>query len=257
MRKIKHCALIFSSLAILSCSPQSEVKAPSAAKVVPQIYYLFEKPTHWWAFPSRSLQDSLGVRVVEAKAETEESAKKLLQTWNARPVDLLVLGPGLPQRSFESLKLPSNPKRKVLFLEPKKLPSAQNTLSLQVDAAELSRFLKQLCKRTCKKGCQLFGETSLLKKSEIKPSLNDCSVGLGLSKVSSEYSQMWLNLDLPWEALIREVLQSADTKGSNKETQLLLRISEARILAQLGAAAPALQRPLLDQFIKTYTLENL
>ncbi|MBS1983005.1 MAG: hypothetical protein JST16_02435 [Bdellovibrionales bacterium] len=146
--------LVAALFALTACTNgNSSAKPPSGAKV-PQLYVLFggDRPREqFWAFPSvPALTEQLSARVEMATAPNLAAAKELLHSWNGRPADLLILGPGFPQRAWQEEKLPRVANRQVIFLAGE---AGEDGLSLQIDGSRIRAFLTSFCGAKNGRGC--------------------------------------------------------------------------------------------------------
>ncbi len=107
---------------IVGCSDHgtnSDIPKPGL-KQKPQIQVIADvaSPLEQYAgFPSEvALGAQLEARVVWARVKTPTEAEENLRSANGKPLDLLILGPGLPADTWSRLKLPKDGRRLTLIV---------------------------------------------------------------------------------------------------------------------------------------------
>lgn len=207
-----------------------------------QFYFLLEPDSLWGPPPVETLEDELRARVVVAQTNDSQEIEKLLREWSARPADLLLLGPGLPQRLYTQLQLPQTDARQVLLLGSEKGP--------RVDVKELASLLKHLChlELAGKRGCQQAHFNKLGAEAR------DLPQGPLLISFRGRPSdaQVWIQLD--WVAWLRRLFLTNAAKDYQSEA-LTLSFSEGLLRAEINPQAEA--RDLLEKALKTWKLGNL
>jgi hypothetical protein len=139
--------LSFLFLILLSaCEERAQNKVPSPAqKQVLQIYLLTDAnekdPSTSLRFPNQEFfESSIPLRVERKTIQSLEEANETLREWNARPIDILFLGRGKPQESWQGTSLPRASGRLTVAWEAKQ--PIKEALSVHVLYSSLDSFLK-------------------------------------------------------------------------------------------------------------------
>ena len=127
---------------------------PPGRKQILQVYIL-QDAAHplrdYWGFPpNEALASGLGARVESTVASDAPAAAESLRVWSARPVDMLVLGPGLPAQAWAATKLAKIEGRKVVLVGA--ASADPEVTSLTLDEGGIRRFVTGFCARHAPKG---------------------------------------------------------------------------------------------------------
>lgn len=152
--------LVFVVAGLLGACSNSNSKGnieKTAFKTLPQIYLLWDQnldAEEAWLRPREGqIEVGFPTRVERQHVKDLPAAKNILQEWNARPIDLLVLGPGLPQRAYEALSLSRNPARGIIYWNS---PASQGLVPqvtyLSFDWTALAPFFIELCGKKLARG---------------------------------------------------------------------------------------------------------
>lgn len=246
-------------LCLISCEQSSpSLNAPRPGRnQKPQIYYLKERSqaSTWWEPDPVMLQELLGARfdlkIVASKAETQD----WLQKWNARPIDILILGPGLPQESWATLKLPINQHRIVLALGSSPASNWQNVFP---NENEVQKFISALCtKAFVPAGCKLIFENQTLvsKNYLFKTGPNLISLGTRFLERTTEGAPLQLSIALRWDLFFEDLLKP-DQKLYAQPTYHL-GFGSAYLQTQASKALGNPPNETLNQFLENWNLKAL
>lgn len=105
-----------------------------------------------WGFPAREPLGALLEARVEWESVSDEShAEEFLRGWNGKPMDLLILGPGIPQKVWTRLHLPKVQGRRVLLVGESAVPADDGeSVALRWASGEKEVALKSFCKALVK-----------------------------------------------------------------------------------------------------------
>lgn len=131
----------------LACSPKGAEKAsvpkPGLDHLL-QIYMLADAAEAGPWFPASDSEgfSSTLVRIERVSVASDAEAERTLRDWNARPIDVLILGPGLPLASWRKLRMPRSAKRLTLALSDE---AVEGATSVHPDRMRLRNFLRGVC----------------------------------------------------------------------------------------------------------------
>jgi len=214
-----------------------------------QFYFVFEKNSPWGLPPVETLRQELGARIEFAWVENAEKARAFLRESAARPADLILLGPGLPQKVYAELQLAQTDARQVVAFENSgPITGAQ---SLKIDTARVRAFAEELCQHKFSQGsgCEALAlppelASLRLPKGKLKLAFGGASSDADLSIVPN-----WV------EWLRRSFLSAAGSVAPAPSDQL--RFADGLLeLRQSAHMAPALGTEL-QAFLKTWKLKEL
>ncbi len=210
---------------------------------------LREKGHNWWNFSAKGLELSLGIRVVDVEVANTQEGGQILQEWSARPIDLLILGPGIPQLGFSKVTLPKSTQRKVVFLG----ATSDLANSVLVDSLELRKFTQSYCKSFCQDGCSLKGK-ELAELFSLNNAQAKCQIIVAPLLEENPPLNGGLKLELNWNSIVSRLL-NASMELSEKSS--LAKISNAEIKVLPDPLASKDFKIRFDLFLKNFSLENL
>jgi len=248
--------LLFSLVFLLACTEQKKAQLPGTAdKHLPQIYFLFDASSspleRLEEVPDGAIEADFAARVEQGRVKNIDEAKEKLQQWNGRPVDLLVLGPGLPEKAFGELKLSKNAKQ-LLHWGLKEAP--KEGTAVYVDWKSVGPFLKMYCARAFSKskGCHL-GPEELEKDLLVSRGQNLVLFGSQSAAVQAIDA---LRISIRWPDLFRYLLREGEAGLVPKVLKLDFKSGFLYF-----SAAPFPQgsedRKDFDALLKSWSLENL
>lgn len=251
-------------LILSACSPKGEEQVllpPPGRDARPQIYALFEKPreeaaANWLRFPAQGWTESLGARFELFLASSEKETADRLHEWNARPVDLLILGPGWPQALWKSLKLAQGKAKKIFFLWPE-APLGSQDWSLLLASADVEKFVQEFCGGKAKTlGCsaRVYGAVA-------EPAFHNLSFDQKSAKivnfgdvraVDANGKESAMNVTIAWTDIVRGILQDRLPPGT-----VTASFANAYVGATVGERYPAPERKKAEAFLQEWKLKEL
>jgi hypothetical protein len=218
--------LIFLFYFLLSCSNNSNKSAaiplPGRSQLVQ--FYMLESGarTDWIGFDSHKIANALGAHLSEFQAPNFEAAKAKLREWAPRPIDILVLGPGL---NLEALKIKSLPKLNIKRIVSLNYSTPTlGVLNLSPDDKSIAAFSTWICTRAAVADCKVGGENAILE------------------------------LRVKWEELFQDILRKTSTGQAEK---LVLDFASGYWNFAISPSLDATKRAKVDALIKDYALSNL
>jgi len=267
------CFLIFSACTEKN---QSTKKIPTPGQnTFPQIFVVktnLKQTNNPWTFPQiNKLTEGLQVHAEEIVVNSLEEATEQFNVLNARPVDVLILEPGLVQEAWLKSSLPRETRRMILVFQPlnSKLWKDDNRVKiLTVDTKAVLRFAKSFCLHEWsfgkgKKGCQ-FIATDEFKKA----------YGKELSLIENKDSEFLLSIgesrdrtfdDKPvhmsvfpnWPELLRRVLRDRSAQRLSAEYAFDISSSFLELRYGMGLLEGSKQRQEAETFMKLWSLSEL
>ncbi len=223
--------LVLATLTLLSCSKKTNVSQGSATSNqapipgldhIPQIVLVLDANTSiedQWGLPAvDELRNSLSARVEVIQLKTPEQAKEDLLLWSSRAVDMMILGRGLPQKTWTKIQTPQQKQRLTVALNPPPAIHDPRWISLQVDLVKAASLIDQFCQlRLSSHGCDIVGKVSLndfpksaqskLSKRIRLDSQLKIHLGANINNATSEnLSPAALSISVQWTELLRHCL---------------------------------------------------
>jgi len=193
--------LIVSLALVVACSGKNEeVKTPPPGlKQVPQILVGLDssRADPWLKHEETIWGPSGNVRVERGNFGDLESAKETLRIWNGRSGDLLILGPGFPQKAWTDLKLPKRADLRVVFWE----GESSGVYSLRLDRSALERLLGTFCRP----GCEL-----VRKDPDWHPKFKEGPLRVWFGEGSAPGLSLTIRID--WSSVAHKLLMSDPAK---------------------------------------------
>lgn len=220
-----------------------------------------------WSMPGEStINDDLGARATRGFVKNEAEAEEVLRTWSARPVDVLLLGPGFPQSAWQKLNLPHVDKRLIFALNPTiKAPVQSPWVSLKIDQNKVKEFVEHVCAlHLSHPGCRvesLDGPLPWKLKNVVPQSKNVVFVGALKNAVlerQSEFTAGTLFVGINWPMVLRHILNHyRKTDGTARAAELPLDFHSAFLSVESISGALPNDQKIVGQFLENWTLQEL
>lgn len=211
----------------------------------PQIYLLTEAKAplaSYWNFPSpAALRDGLEARVESVEISDATEGEKTLREWNTRPIDLWILGPGLPQALFAKLKLPGAPGRKIIFLATAQAPAVEGARALEVKQSDIDAYFTELCREAWMKKCH----APKTYPGALEP--GDKRIAL-----NSDDPASWALLEIHWLPAFKELL-----KAAHSATPFRLDFFSGLVVVKAGPQMKGDAREKFEAFRKDHMMKAL
>ena len=227
---------------------------------LPQIYVLLDGATAaWkehWAFPdTKALPDQMTARVESARVSSLPEALETLKVWNARPVDLLILGPGFPQDAWLSETLPRVESRVVLaIVVGDKQPKLRDARVVRVSESLVQESLKEFCEGFLKSSCATLPKTKLGGGDAAKAPL----VSLGRARENDDTGRpIYLNLVLQWPEFLRFVLNLKQSRFVADSFALDFASGFLELKKGSAYVSSAAEKQKFDDFLKLWRLRQV
>lgn len=172
----------------------------------PQIYVLTDAKAplaNYWNFPTpAALRDGLEARVESAEISNATRGEETLREWNTRPIDLWILGPGLPQDLFAKLKLPGAPRRKILFVGVPQAPANEGVRALEVKQSDVTEYFAELCREAWMQKCRA--------PQKFPGALEPGDKRITLT---ADDAQAWALLEIHWLPALKELIKAPQSSA--------------------------------------------
>ncbi len=215
----------------------------------PQVYVLTEAKTPlsgYWNFPSpAALRDGLDARVESAEIADAAKGEEILREWNTRPIDLWILGPGLPQALFAKLKLPGAPGRKLLFIGVPQAPAVEGARAFEVQQSDVEEYFTELCR-----------ETWMLKCYAPKQYPGTLEPGAKRIALTADDADAWAQLEIHWLPAFKELLK-APLKAPQSSAPFLLDFFSGLVVVKAGPQMKDDSRVKFEVFRKNRMMKTL
>ena len=172
----------------------------------------------------------LQARVEWSVVSTEAQAEEVLRSANGRPVDLLILGSGLPFKVTGSLKLPKVEGRKTVVVG---VPPSEGFVTVQVSERDVQRSVVSFC-----------AHFKLGKKCERKPLESEVRTG--------EETPAWLIFVPKWKEHLEGIVSPKAPLSSSQHVSL--DFFSGNLLMERG---PALSSPSQVQSFDAWKKETM
>lgn len=238
---------IFIVLVLLACSPQQEVQTPAEQlpspefKTKPQIYMVFNVGLIPFSSPSgEELSAKLNYNVTVASVSSTQELRTHVRDFNARPADILFVGPSL-LGSEVLLKSLAHPTRKASFIldldeRAQEFPSRKTVL---LDLHRIERTAKTLCELVSTElglKCQSAVGLKAADAAKIPIGKNTVEVSwAGSAQIPTSPNALFV-LSVNWESWLRQVMLQL-SKGETPAGSLLeLSFSNGTVSLEINRA---------------------
>jgi len=209
--------VLLSALLPAACTPKGPDKTalprPGENHLF-QIYILRDQAGGgaWFPLAETAWSTELPARIEQSVVSDDTETERILRDWNARPADVLLLGPGRPAQVWNKLRLPKAVNRLTLTVGEEVFEGA---VSVTPDKEGLKKLLKDVCTEKLGKdwqGCRIEskseGEAFAFLERSAEVGRRPMKVRLGRGDLGSQVP-VALEVSIRWPSLVRSLIEKS------------------------------------------------